>query len=122
MDKEVNEHKIGLRTWPTDSNPRLKYVLSSKSIAQASGLRVQLRPLRFDACLSTLRNYRGSIQQKLRAGDDHFVAGLQAILDFVIIADGLSNLQRFLPGHIPAALLRLRHKCEILAQIGRAHV
>src|SRR5271154_4486752 len=63
---------------------------------------------------SALRNHRRSIQQKLSSGYDYLVARLDALLDFVIVAHSLPDLQRLLPRQVRSAILRLGDKGEVL--------
>src|SRR5580698_10382747 len=60
------------------------------------------------------RNYRRPVQQKLRSRDNDLIPRLDAVLHFVVIADGLPDGQRFLPGHKRATILRLGNECKIL--------
>src|SRR5215469_8802566 len=68
---------------------------------------------------ATLRNHRRTVHQKLRPGNNHLVAGLDALLYFVVVAHGLPDLEGLLPGDERSALLRFGHEGEELASQAR---
>jgi hypothetical protein len=83
--------------------------------AARTGMFATRHPLRG----SFLRNYRDTVDQKLRSGDDNFVAGLDPIEHHIVIAYDLANLQRFLMNYVSALGIGLRHKGEIEASNAR---
>src|SRR5271165_5800881 len=85
---------------------------------QAPGSGLDCRSLTPEARqrFSALWNHRCSIQQELSSGYDNLVAGLEAILNFVVVSHRLPDFQRLLPRHVRAALLRLGDKREVLSR------
>src|SRR5271154_5125175 len=57
-------------------------------------LRAGARSPKAEARPSAMRNHRRSIQQELSSGNDDFVAGLEALLDFIVVSNRLPDLQR----------------------------
>jgi hypothetical protein len=62
-----------------------------------------------------LRDYGYAIDQELGAGDDHFISGLYAIEDDIVVADDLADLERLLVDYVSTSLVRLSDESEIEA-------